>query len=181
VYAAVLLGPWGALKSAAYSIGSANWLVYALAFLVFVLGVIPGVFYLAVRLGEILAGSKIQTRRDFIAYAYGLVPLGLTAWIAFSLTFVFANLSYLWPVLSDPFGWGWNLVGTAGVGWQPYLTQFVPPLQVGILLVGLVWASLSTRRIALESLPDPRSTRQSLPVIVFCLAATLGLMALLIG
>jgi polyferredoxin len=181
VYAAVLLGPWGTLKSAAYSIGSVDWLVYALAFLAFVFGGIPGAFYLVVRLGQILAGSQMQTRRDFIAYAYALIPLGLSAWIAFSLSFVFANLSYLWPVLSDPLGWGWNLAGTAGVGWQPYVTQFIPVLQVVILLAGLIWASLSARRIASEALPDARGTRQSLPVIAFNLAATLGLMVLLIG
>ena len=60
------------------------------------------------------------------------------AWIAFSLSFVFASLSYLWPTLSDPLGRGWNLFGTANVAWQPYLMSIVPFLQAGVLIGGLL-------------------------------------------
>ena len=43
VYSAVMLGQWGALKSAAYAVGSLLWLEYALTFLVF-LAMLPGLF-----------------------------------------------------------------------------------------------------------------------------------------
>ena len=105
-YSAVMLGPWGALKSAAYSVGSAAWLIYALTFLGFALVILPGLFFVAVVAGHKLnTGEWNSVRKSFIAFAYALVPLGLAAWIAFSLSFVFANLSYLWPALSDPMGW----------------------------------------------------------------------------
>jgi polyferredoxin len=181
VYALVLLGPWGVLKSAAYHIRSYPWLLYVLAFLVFVLGLIPGCFYLAVYLGRSLVPSNTPVRRDFIDFAYALVPLGLAAWIAFSLSFVFTNLSYLWVTLSDPMGWGWNLLGTAGVAWTPYFTQIIPVIQVVVLLAGLGWSSLTARRIAEEKSPVRRATLRSTPVISFCLIATLGLLFLLVG
>lgn len=38
---------------------------------------------------------------------------GLLAWIAFSVPLIFVNGSYIISVISDPFGWGWNLFGTA--------------------------------------------------------------------
>jgi hypothetical protein len=180
-YAAVLLGPWGALKSAAYSLGSLDWFLYAGAFLIFIFGFVPGLFYLAVSLSKRLAGSKQTTRREFTRFAYALVPLGLTAWTAFSLSFVFTNLSYLWPLLSDPLGWGWNLAGTAGIAWMPYLTQLLPGLQALVLLAGMVWASATAKRIALEALPAGAAAIQATPVMAFCLAVTLGLMVLLIG
>ncbi len=181
VYAAVLLGPWGELKSAAYSIGSLYWLLYALIFLLFVLGLVPGSFYFAVWLGKTLTGSKLQARREFTHFAYALVPLGLMAWIAFSLSFVFTNLSYLWPTLSDPLGWGWNLIGTAGLSWTPYLTRIVPTAQAMVMLIGLVWASSTAKRIASESQPSKSATLQSIPVITFCLAVTISMLVLLLG
>jgi 4Fe-4S binding domain len=195
VYPAVMLGPWGWLKTSASQIGSLGWLAYALGLLAFVLALLPGAFALAVMAGQRLAGwrgkpSRQQLRSDFTQLAYALVPLGLAAWIAFSISFIFANLSYIWPVLSDPFGWGWNLFGTGSAGWRPYLTQVVPALQGAVLLGGLAWAAgLATRicgqiqasgnnpgRAASEG-----AARRALPVVLFCLAVTAGLMGLLLA
>ncbi|HEY4691468.1 MAG TPA: 4Fe-4S binding protein [Anaerolineae bacterium] len=178
VYSAVMLGPWGNLKLAAYTVGSAEWFVYALAFLGFVFGVLPGLFVLAVVAGRWPARSKVKVKKAFTAFAYALVPLGLAAWIAFSLSFIFANLSYVWPTLSDPMGRGWNLFGTAGVAWTPYLTQVVPTLQAVVLIGGLAWAGVTAKRIASE--PGLDGCRP-LPVILFCFIVTIGLMGLLIG
>jgi polyferredoxin len=149
VYAAVLLGPWGGLKSAAYSVGTAGWLVYALAFLGLVGVGLPGLFYAAARLS--LAGPSAGTfRKAFIAQSYALVPLGLAAWVAFSLSLAFTNLSYLWPALSDPLGWGWDLFATASLSWTPYLSGLVPHLQLAALAGGLGWSAVTARRIAQE-------------------------------
>ena len=181
VYSAVMLGPWGALKSAAYTIGSAPWFVYALTFLGFIFGLLPGLFLLAVALGRKLSKSKESLKKTFIAFAYALVPLGLMAWIAFSLSFVFANISYLWPTLSDPLGQGWNLFGTANVNWQPYLSAIVPLLQTAVLIGGLAWASVTARRIATEKQAGRGAIVQALPVMGFCFLITVGLMGLLIA
>ena len=181
VYSGVLLGPWGVLKSSAYSIGSAAWLIYAAGFILFLFCVLPGIFYVSIWLGRIISGTSTSLRKLFISQAYALVPLGLAAWIAFSLSFVFANLSYLWPVLSDPLGLSWNLIGTAGVSWQPYLTQYVPGLQGLILIAGLVWACLTTQRISAEEASPRAATLLSIPVCMFSLVMTLGLLGLLIG
>jgi hypothetical protein len=183
-YSAVMLGPWGALKSAAYAVGSAAWAGYALAFLVLLFGLLPGFFWLAVRAGQAITQTQTLTltRKLFISFSYCLIPLGLAAWIAFSLSFVFANLSYVWPVLSDPLGWGWNLFGTADVAWTPYLTRIVPALQTLILLGGLTWASATAQRIAGEfTVGHASRSRLSLPVILFCLIVTLAMLWLLIG
>lgn len=184
-YTALMLGPWGGLKTAAYSVGSLPWLAYATGFLLFVLGLLPGTFWLAVRVGQQLAGAAAPLRRSFIHLAYALVPLGLAAWVAFSLSFVFANGSYVWPALSDPLGRGWNLLGTAGVGWTPFLTGAVPVLQVGVVLGGFVWSGLAARHIA-GQLVDAGTrpggeARLAMPVVAFNLAVTLVLLVLLIG
>jgi hypothetical protein len=181
VYSAVMLGPWGVLKSAAYSISTPQWFVYALSLLGLIYVVLPGTFLIAVALGRTLTKSKETLKKSFIAFAYALVPLGLMAWIAFSLSFVFASLSYLWPALSDPLGAGWNLFGTAHVAWQPYLMAIVPFLQAGVLIGGLWWACITARRIAAEKQQGRRVALQALPVMGFCFVITAGLMGLLIG
>ncbi len=180
IYSAVLLGPWGELKMAAYAIGSLPWLLYAMLFVVLTLVFLPGLFYLFTSIGLSLAPSNRSRRRNFIIYGYAQIPLGLAAWIAFSLSFVFTNASYILPVLSDPFGWGWDLLGTAGYSWTPYLTRFLPALQILVLVVGLAWASLAAWRIAREG-NSPAAWRQALPVNIFSLLVTVGFLWLYVG
>jgi len=181
VYSAVLLGPWGTLKLAAYSVGTLPWLAYAASFLTLILLAIPGLFWLTVWFGKKLSGSIQPIKKMFIAQSYSLVPLGLSAWIAFSLSFVFANFSYVLVALSDPFGWGWNLLGTAGIAWTPWLTNLTPFMQVGVLVGGFIWAASTSRKIAAEKMDNSQAGKLSTPVIVFCLAFTLTLMGLLVA
>ena len=114
-------------------------------------------------------------RKLFSDYAAVLVPLGLTAWVAFSLSFVLINFSYAWSVLSDPLGWGWNLLGTAGLKWTPYIPGLVPYLQVPVLLIGLTAALALALRTARQHGQSPWAAA---PVAIFCTAATLGLLGL---
>jgi hypothetical protein len=181
IYSAVMLGPWGGLKSAAYDVGSGMWLVYAISFLAFIFVILPGTFLLAVALGRRWSHTPETLKKSFITLAYTLVPLGLAAWIAFSLSFVFANISYLWSAISDPLGAGWNLFGTAHATWTPYFTSIVPLLQVVVLIGGLAWASVIARRIAAETHSGGKAIRLAAPVMSFCFVVTVGLMGLLIG
>lgn len=181
VYSMVLLGPWGSLKLAAYSVGTMPWLAYAASFLTLLLLALPGTFWLTVWAGKKLSGSIQPVKKLFIAQSYSLVPLALSAWIAFSLSFVFANFSYVLVALSDPFGWGWNLLGTAGIAWTPWLTNLTPFLQVGVLVGGFIWAATTSRKIAAEKMGNFQTAKFSTPVIVFCLVFTLTLLGLLVA
>jgi hypothetical protein len=181
VYSGVLLGPWGTLKLAAYSVGTLPWLAYAASFLTLILLALPGTFWLTVWFGKKLSGSLYPIKKMFMSQSYSLVPLGLSAWVAFSLSFVFANFSYVLTALSDPFGWGWNLLGTAGIAWTPWLTGITPFLQVGVLVGGFIWAAITSRKIAAEKMDSSLAAKFSAPVIVFCLAFTLTLMGLLVA
>ncbi len=174
VYAGVLLGPWGSLKSAAYSVGTAAWFGYAAAFLAFIFGLLPGAFWLAVKSGQIRTRKHLPVRPAFAAFATALIPLGLAAWAAFSLSFVLTNAAYILAALSNPLGWGWNLFGTAGTAWQPVLTSLLAPLQTLVLIGGL----LSSARVAQTA---GQSTKVSpIPVIVFCVMITMVLSGLLL-
>jgi hypothetical protein len=82
-------------------------------------------------------------------------------------------------VLSDPLGWGWNLLGTASTAWSLDVSGFSPLLQIAILLVGLVWSTGLAIRLSKDgNKPD---LRQAAPILVFCLAFSLAMLWLLVG
>ncbi len=182
LYSAVLLGPWGGVKQWASMASLPHWALYAVAFLAFNLLVLPGLFWLVVWAARQLSGQAMTQRRAFISYAYALVPMGLAAWIAFSLSFVLSNGSYALAVLSDPFGWGWNLFGTAGVAWSPLLPPgWVAFLQAGVLTAGLLFAARTTVQIARQTDGTARALRAAMPVAGFLLTTTLAFMRLYLG
>lgn len=179
IYSAVLIGPWGVLKQTAQAVGTPGWFAYAAVFLALNLAILPGLFWLAVRAGHALDSRSLRNspglKKLFSDYAAVLVPLGLAAWVAFSLSFVLVNFSYAWSSLSDPLGWGWNLLGMANLPWTPYVPGLVSYLQVPVLLVGLGASIALALRTARQ---HNQSSWAAAPVVVFCTAATLGLMGL---
>lgn len=172
-YSIILIGPWSILKETAFAVGTIAWWLYAIIFLAANLLIVPGIFLACVALAKRLARVTTSARKLFIEYAYALVPLGLAAWAAFSVSFVLVNFSYAWQVLSDPFGWGWNLFGTANWKWTPYLAGWQPLMQIPILLIGLVAAiAIALRTARAQNVPQ----RSALPVVAFCAMFTLALM-----
>lgn len=176
VYSLVLLGPWGSIKQAAYLPGSLGWLVFASALVLFVLVILPGTLYMGIRL-SVPGLTSAQMKREFIQQSYALVPLGLAAWIAFSLSFIFTNISYVYLGLSDPFGWGWNLLGMTGGEWSPLFTAITPSLQVAVLLVGLGYATFTSIKVSGET----QHHNTSIPLIGLALAVTIGQLWILVG
>ncbi len=143
-YSVIYLGPWGFLKDWANVAETHAWGgfgLYTAALWIGALVVLPGVTYGAVRLGGKLAGQhSVGDKELFLGFVYPLAPLGLLVWVAFSFPLVLINGSYILMVLSDPFGWGWNLFGTANVAWSPLVPNWTPYIQVPLLLVGLMYA-----------------------------------------
>jgi polyferredoxin len=182
LYSAVLLGPWGWLKDWANMDNLLHWGIYALAFWGINLALLPGLFLAATWAAHQLGGQQVALKQLFVDYAYALVPLGLAAWIAFSLGFVFANGSYALAVVSDPFGWGWNLFGTAAFPWSPALPGVVSFLQVGVLTAGLLSAAnVIYRTTQHHSLTPQRALRASLPPVLFLAAVTVAFLWLYLG
>jgi len=182
LYSAVLLGPWGWLKDWANLESWPHWAAYAAGFLAINLLLLPGLFWLAAALSRAAARLDTPVKRLFIDYAYSLVPLGLIGWIAFSFSFVFVNGSYAIAVLSDPFGWGWNLFGTRDFPWTPFLPGLMTFLQTGLLLVGLLFSIVTAYRIGRQhAASDSQAWRGTLPVAGFLTSLTLVFLWLNLG
>jgi hypothetical protein len=146
-YSVIYQGPWGSFKDWANIAEKHDWSGFALYTATLwsaSLLLIPLLFAAAVQGGRALArrtGEDGPPFKDvFLAFAYPLVPLGLLAWVTFSLPLMLVNGSYIPMVVSDPFGWGWNLFGTANIPWTPLVPHWGPYLQVPLLLTGLYFA-----------------------------------------
>jgi ferredoxin len=185
-YSVILLGPWGRIKNWANVSESGDWAgfaLYASVTVLLALVVLPGLLFAATTLGRRLARARERSRRElFIGFAYTLVPLGLLAWIAFSVPLLMVNGAYIISVVSDPLGWGMDLFGTAGFHWHPVLPHWVPYLQVPLLLTGLYWSLKTGFGNALDLIGDRvRATWALAPVAALVTGVTIVFLALFVG
>ncbi len=144
---------------------------------------IPIIWYLASQLGRFLSGTnEVSTKDIFIKYSYMLVPLGLLAWIAFSFPLIMINGSYIISIISDPLGWGWDLVGTAHVPWKPIFAQYTAHIQIPLLLLGLYFAIKRGYDISLTLYQNKsRAARSLIPVGVVCTVVIFAFLKLFTG
>lgn len=185
-YTVTLLGPWGTPRSWSNVSEVGNWGGFALhAAIVWLsaLVALPALWGGLARLAKRLAGSPLVSVRDlFIRYSYMLVPVGLLAWIAFSLPLIMLNWTHITSSLSDPLGWGWNILGTANQHWSPLAPEWIPYLQVPLLIIGLAVALIRGGDIARDLFADRSSALRSLaPHGLACTAITVILLRLFVG
>ena len=185
-YSVTLLGPWGTPREWSNVTEVGNWGGFAMhvGIVWFVaLLVVPGVWYLAAVAARWCARSAdVSARKIFTRYSYLLVPLGLLAWAAFSFPLIMVNYSHIVSSLSDPLGWGWDLFGTANHHWSPLLPEWIPMIQIPLLLFGLGIALTRGAVIAQELFPARGAALRSLaPHAFLCTAITVGLLRLYVG
>ncbi|MFQ5650006.1 MAG: hypothetical protein ACE5IY_08695 [bacterium] len=185
-YSVILLGTNGTIKDWANVAETGMWggfAIYALILwsvaLVFVPAVFSGCVWLARRFAN---ATDVAVKDVFLGYAYVLVPLGLLAWIAFSVPLLFVNGSYIISVISDPLGWGWNLFGTAHFPWRPLWPEYLGLVQIGLLLTGLFYALNRGYQIGERLFGTPQAALKGLvPVGVFSVAVTLAFLQFFVG
>jgi hypothetical protein len=182
VFFATFQGPWGTLKDWANAATLSGYVTFIGLHASWNLIVLPAIFLLFVWLARRAAGQPVPLKKVYVNFSYATVPLGLAAWIAFSLGIILPNGSYLLHVLSDPFAWGWDLFGTAHFPWTPIFTGIMPYLMILTLLVGLLFSLDIAFKIARQTFPEPEAAvRGALPVVGFLGAMTVGLMWLFVG
>lgn len=99
----------------------------------------------------------IRLKQLAIRHAYAFLPIALFYHLAHNVLHFSMEGGTLIPLLSDPFGWGWNLIGTASVTPGPLLPMWaVWSLTVGLILVGHIWSIAAGHRIALQLYPTRR-------------------------
>lgn len=160
-FSITMLGPWGFIKEAANVTESGKlfpYFTYLACLWGMALVIFPGLFIGFARISNRLAGMPADNRTMTLRLSYALIPVGIFAWIAFSLPSVMINYSYILGVLSDPLGLGWDLFGTADFPFAPFYPEWIPAIQGIILLAGLYFG-ISRGFMGLNAIIDEGSVK----------------------
>jgi hypothetical protein len=118
--------------------------------------------------------------RRFVA---SLVPIALAYAVAhyFSL-FMIEGQSAI-ALVSDPFGRGWDLFGTAThvVDLAIVSTATIAWVQVAAIVIGHVAGVVVAHDLAVEDMPQRTAVRSQYPMLLVMIAYTVGGLALLLG
>ncbi len=150
-------GVLGLGETVAFSVGMA------------VLMVAPALVYaVLVGLSHRLTGDRdIRFRDYFIRYAYALLPIALFYHIAHNSEHLLMEGQKAVALLSDPFGFEWNLFGTAQWTIPPLVS--LPTLwliQVLFVMMGHVYSLAVARRVAVGLFPGSgKATRSQAPML----------------
>jgi hypothetical protein len=136
-----------------------------------------GIYLGFVELSRIFGGGgEAGFRQLAAAYAFSLVPIAIAYQIAHYYTYLLIQGQMIISLISDPFGWDWNLFGTAGFDPRYGIVgaSFVWYSQVALIVIGHVIAVYLAHTISLRLLRDPgRAFRSQLPMLVLMVLYTM--------
>ncbi len=192
IYIAITQGPWGWLRDwgnvfykPTYDFALSGLQGFALhATLVWsgALIIAPGIFYLFCSASRALVKSAASIKKIFIDFSYSLIPIGLAGWVGFSTPIIFINWSYVVNVLSDPFGWGWDLLGTKYIPWKPIFPEIVPYIQILAVAIGLIYSIKYGIELSRQIFEDEgEALKAFIPIAIFLMLVSILFIWLFVG
>ena len=176
LYCVINLGAWDRIREQTDLLDKQNWgsfWVFAALVWVACLGLLPLVWYLAAAAGSTLGKSMVGVQTRFRETSAAFIPIGLGCWIAFASATLSSLMTFALQSLSDPFNWGWNLLGMAGSRWHVIGSSALPWLQAGCVLAGAAYSLETLYRCWLVG--ARRSLAGVLPAASFLWAASAGM------
>jgi hypothetical protein len=116
------------------------------------------------------------------SFAFTLIPIAIGYHVAHYLVFLLIQGQYIVPLISDPFGWGWNLFGTAGyrVDIAVVGARFAWYAAVAAVLIGHVVAVFQAHAVAMQVLEPRRAAlRSQVPLTALMVGYTLVSLSIL--
>jgi hypothetical protein len=123
-----------------------------------------------------MTGHERRLRERALLFGFSLIPIAFVYNLTHYFTLLFTDAPRLLPLISDPFGAGWDLFGTARFLHQPMNpppARFVWHIQVGLILLGHVVSVYLAHQQALRIFPNGRKALWSqFPMLVLMIALT---------
>ena len=96
-------------------------------------------------------------------FAFTLIPIAIGYHLAHYFVFLLVQGQYIIPLISDPFGWGWNLFGTAGYRVDIAIigARFAWYTAVAAVLVAHMISIYLAHMVAMREFEPRRATLQS--------------------
>jgi len=134
-----------------------------------------GLYLTFVKLGQLYGGKNVPFERLAAGGIYSFVPIAIAYQVAHYYTLLLFEGQAILALLSDPFGWGWNLFGTAG--WEARAgvvdAAFVWYSQVVLIVAGHLVAVYLAHAVAIRLLKDPaRAARSQYPMAALMILYT---------
>ena len=181
VYSVLYEGHWPVVRDYVNILDKGNWGlfgIYTIIVWTLALAIMPGIIYLLSWAGAKFSKAGNTGKSIFLISAGAILPFGLMLWIAFVIPMLFVNVSFILQSLSDPFGWGWDLLGTANTPWHQLLPRYIPIIQSLIILSGSYLSLRNIRRGVTDLQLQPKQEFYLLLPFTFFIAAT-GIIMLL--
>src|SRR5215211_3002904 len=134
-----------------------------------------GVYLGFVKLSQLLSEGYVSFGQLAAAYVYSLVPIAIAYLLAHYYTLLLVQGQAIIALLSDPFGWGWDLFGTADYGINAALigADTVWYSQVLLIVAGHVVAVYLAHVASLRVVRSPRlQTRMQYPMVALMICYT---------
>lgn len=141
------------------------------------------VYWVTIALMRAITRSALPLRVLALRFAFSLVPIAFVYHLTHYYALVLTQGLQVFALISDPFGWGWNLFGTAGERWR-LLPQAgtVWHTQVWLILAGHIVSVYLAHVEALRLVGDrKRAALSQLPMLLLMVGLTtagLGILAL---
>jgi hypothetical protein len=122
-----------------------------------------------------MAGREWSLRDRALLFGYSLIPIAFVYNVSHYFTLLFTEAPRLLPLISDPFGAGWNVFGTEKLAQAPILppARFVWHTQVGLILFGHVVSVYLGHVQTLRVFPKSRNALWSqVPMLILMIAFT---------
>ena len=180
VYSILYQGHWPVVRDFVNILDKGNWDLFGIYVLILwssVLIIMPGIVWALSAAGKIISVQQNSTREVFLLSAGSLLPLGLMLWIAFVIPMLFVNVTFVAQSFSDPFGWGWDFFGTAGIPWHQFLPRTVPWIQSALVLAGLFLSLRNLHCSWLQQNPGVKSLAAAIPMGIFIFGSSVAMIA----
>lgn len=155
--------------------GAGRILGFSLGMTLLMLGPIAlyaGLVGLSMLLGRDRLLTPLRYRDYFIRYAYALLPIALFYHIAHNMEHLLMEGPKVLAMASDPFGWGWNIFGTAGWVIPPMISlDKLWLVQAFLVLIGHVYSLWIAHKTSLRLFDESRAAfRSQLPMLAAMIA-----------
>ena len=165
--ALIMIRPWAGFTADLMSYTGASY--DSIRFIFFITAAVSPilVYSIAITISKLL-NQKIIFKDLFTSYAYSIIPLGLMMHLSHNFRHLLEEGTGIIPVLSDPFGFGWNLFGTSVYMPAPLLgSNSILLIQWLLMLIGLRFSISIGKNISRRTFRGNDSVY--IPVLIFVL------------
>ena len=116
-------------------------------------------------------------------FVHSLVPIALAYGVAHYFSLLVFEGQGAYTLASDPFGWGWDLLGTASrpINYRAVSTSTITYVQAGAIVAGHVAGVVLAHDRAVATFRPRLATRSQYPLLAAMVTYTVGGLVLLLG